>query len=345
MKKRMNKSEIKKKSSLSEKNTFKGEKILIYIIALYTLCMVVVNAMKLMGCIDFRSYLMNDMFYTGALFLCLILVYESNVLGEKEKLPFMGILIGSILSICDWKFYVLLIIFVANIIVPKLLEGNGWKNILKNSIKVFFYSIMTLEVYSICMIFNEFLYTSKTQTLFLFKFLDIICVCVMIPFFLCDSDKEQKDEQNNETKSEPKKNLVSMQIIKQCIWYLLIMVILVISAIVFYKGMNNGAESSNFFMGKSIDRGYLLCEETGKEWFYFINRPGGRLGTVLQNPTSYELIELGVEISYPKLVVYIGEFLCQVLYGISGVLSVIMVSIMFFINRAVVLTSSRCNNR
>ena len=320
---------MKEKKSFQVKEVLRVKNISIYLWRTYFLLFVFIRSMTILGCICYRGNGLHDICYASIAFLNMIFVCEYDGINKREKILWLSVLSGTVASFYDESFFFLLVLFVINIVWAKIAEGKSCRNTLCDMIKVLFGTMTVLEIYSIFAFFNTYLYEQIMNTSFLFQFLDVFFAISVVSFFI--ADKENIAEVSYE-ETELKKKKYNAQLTKRCMWCFLVVVVLAIMGSTFYIEFQNEANEFCLFMGKSINRGYLYCENNENVRIYFAQRDAG-IGTVLENAASYRWLEAGEEFFYQKLALYLGKYLVYFFYGIIGVLVTSAGLVAYMLNR------------
>jgi len=325
---------MRKKSEVDIKSVQKCnliyKKLLKWIIRVYVIGIFGTNMLKLLGCISFQSIIMQDVFYGCSLILGCIFIYEFGGMLETEEEILIGMLLGSVASTFDEKCLFLLLLYILNLIWIEIFMKNNFKIIVSRIVKIIFYCMAVLEIYSICVGVNNYLLENRVSTSFLYGYMDLFFIIFSLLFFVCKDDNLQ----NNNGEYQDKKHIY-IQHTKLCMWCLIIgTVLLVVLSTMYVKGKTAGGENY-FFFGKSIDKGYLVYgdEEVERdERLYFVARIEddiNKTGGVIEKPQSYRYIEVNDKVSYQSLMIYTAKFIY--LFQYSGVSVITMAVIIIFL--------------
>lgn len=299
-----------------------------FLVIVCTIVIVLANLLRILKCVDFHANSMQDVFGIGITLLCLMFVYENVRIDSDIKMVLIGVLCGSIVSFYDEKMIFLLIGFGVSVVWDRFLCSNSYRAVLDYMVNIYFNSMLTLEIYSIFMLFNESLYTHMTENSLLFYLIDVLFVisCVM----LCCFGRDKKHASSAESKGISNKRKRYQNITRLLVWCTLIFVILFLSIEILFVGEKNATDELFFYLGKSMDRGYLFYESNEEQWLQYVVRQQEFDGGVIENLQAYGMIDLGDGFLYQTLLLHVLKYLYQFLYGIYGVAVVSLVLLVFF---------------
>lgn len=289
----------------SKKEVLKNGSVLLNLLGIIVLIALVV--MKAIGCISFQTKNMQDIYFAAILILLAINIYENEMIYDSLKLVLIGVLCAEIIFV-EETMVVFLLCFFTNVLWHRYGQYKRFNNAIRDMIKLSFGTFFSLEILS--------LFVRKTDTSFVFKYLDIFFVIILCLYFFCC--KHDSDEiLNRLNKKKPYLGKV-----KLLIWGLLIIVVLFVVLDVLWLQIDNIGEGFYFYFGKSMDGGYLVVEGLDNEGLYYVMRRENALGGVLDNMAAFDFVILEDESIYQVGLLYLLRVLCQFLYSAYGVFCV-----------------------
>ena len=300
--------------------------------------MFLINILQIFGCVDFTSGKMRNVFFASIMFLCLLFIYECNYFKDEKKNFLIGILSGTILFVYE-KFFFLLLVFLINIIWSKVSMVYSRSNCLKDVGRIVIYTMFVVELYSVCAWDNNDLYVSFWETTILSKVIDIVFVLSIVVYVVCGQFINQLlCEDKNENNIKKKRYA---EITRLFIWSILVCIVVAIVIIELCVESSVSVDNMLFYLGKTIDGGYLFYGDEVSELVYYANKVENSVGGVVQNATAYQYFLLEDGFVVQKWLLYMLKYVYQFFYSIYGVIFGAIVVIGILINKIIYIGLKR----